>query len=278
VSRLKRRNRISGQWSARLIEMLESPAYRALSLSAHRVISRIEIELGHHGGNDNGRLPVTFEDFTDYGIHHNAIAPAIREAEALGFIRIMERGRGGNAEHRQPNKFFLTFAHGRDSRASPPTHDWRKIESLEEAIEIAQAARHSKNPRAVQFAERRNRKTKNRYRKPVVAPHPEIGSETAKSPHPETGSTASPPKPVRLSISPVGERSGATEASLQPDLGPDECKLIPLVWTTPVVTEVMDQFAAAAIRTALTPTVSPHLRQAIVQRGWAMPQNTKETA
>ena len=54
-----RKNRISGQWSPRPIEMLESPAYRTLSLSAHRVISRIEIELARHGGHDNGRLPVT---------------------------------------------------------------------------------------------------------------------------------------------------------------------------------------------------------------------------
>jgi hypothetical protein len=33
---MKRRNQISGQWSPRLIEMLESPAYRVLSQSAHR--------------------------------------------------------------------------------------------------------------------------------------------------------------------------------------------------------------------------------------------------
>ena len=41
----KRRNRINEQFSARLIEMLESPAYRVLSRSAHLVISRIEVEL-----------------------------------------------------------------------------------------------------------------------------------------------------------------------------------------------------------------------------------------
>ena len=39
----------------------------------------------------------------------------------------------GNAEHRQPNHFLLTFAYGRDSRAQPPTHDWRKIKTIEEA-------------------------------------------------------------------------------------------------------------------------------------------------
>jgi hypothetical protein len=138
---ISRRNRINGQWSARLIEMLESPAYRALSLSAHRIISRIEIELGHHGGNDNDKLPVTCKDFIEYGVDRAAVAPAIREAEALGFIRVTEHGHGGNREFRKPNLFRLTFAHGRDSRSKPPSHEWRNIQSTEEALEIARAAR-----------------------------------------------------------------------------------------------------------------------------------------
>ena len=149
MGRVKRRNRISGQWSARLIEMLESPAYRVLSRSAHMVIARIEIELAHHGGNDNGRLPVTTDDFVKYGMHRTSVAAAIREAEALGFILVTERGRGGNAEHRAPNLFFLTFAHGRDGGKHPPTHDWRRVQSLEEAEQIACAARANKNQVAV---------------------------------------------------------------------------------------------------------------------------------
>ena len=79
--------------------MLESPAYRVLSVSAHRVLDRIEIELGHHGGNDNGALPVTYRNFEDYGIDRHAIAPAIREVKKLGFIHV-RHGRGGNAEYR----------------------------------------------------------------------------------------------------------------------------------------------------------------------------------
>ena len=128
---IKRRSRISGQFSPRRIEMLESPAYRALSLSAHRVMARIEIELAHHAGNDNGRLPVTKQDFIAYGVSDRLVAPAIRELEALGFIRVTERGRGGNSEYRQPNRFFLTFAQARDSRSNPPTQDWRKIKTIE---------------------------------------------------------------------------------------------------------------------------------------------------
>jgi hypothetical protein len=52
AARAKRRNQIVGQFTIRLVEMVESPAYRALSLSGHRVLSRIEIELRHHGGNE----------------------------------------------------------------------------------------------------------------------------------------------------------------------------------------------------------------------------------
>jgi hypothetical protein len=75
---VKRRNSINGQFAARRIEMLESPAYRVLSRSGHMVISRVEIELAAHGGNDNGRLPFIPEDFVEYGTHR-----FVRPAEAL---------------------------------------------------------------------------------------------------------------------------------------------------------------------------------------------------
>src|SRR5882724_1434268 len=99
----KKRNLISGQFSALLIEMLASPARRVLSLSARRCLDVIEIELARHGGNDNGKLPITYEDFVDYGIDRHAIKPALNELEELGFIRITEHGRAGNAENRRPN-------------------------------------------------------------------------------------------------------------------------------------------------------------------------------
>jgi len=170
---IRRRNRINEQFSARLIEMLEAPAYRALSRSAHLVIARIEVELGHHGGNDNGRLPVTTDDFVSYGMHRASVAPAIREAEALGFIRVTERGHGGNAEHRSPNYFLLTFAYAR--KAQPPTHDWRKIKSDAEAAEISRAARAKKNPRAVALGKRSW--GKRRTRQKAVPAKTETGSE-----------------------------------------------------------------------------------------------------
>jgi hypothetical protein len=158
----KRHNAISGQFAARPIAMLESPAYRALSVSAHMVISRIEIELAHHGGNDNGQLPVTVDHFVEYGMHRSSVAPAIREAEALGFIKV-ERGRGGNADYRRPNKFYLTFSNLRGSKAEPPSHDWKRVRTLDEAQKIAREARAAKDRNAVSHGRyswrRRNLKT-----------------------------------------------------------------------------------------------------------------------
>ena len=214
VTAIKRRNRISGQWSPRLIEMLELSAYRALSRSAHMVISRIEVELGRHGGNDNGRLPVTTDDFVGYGMHRTSVAPAIREAEALGFIRVTERGRGGNAEHRSPNLFFLTFAHGRDSRTVPPTYEWRKIETRAEAERIARAARANKNPIAIAHGKRswRKRQKKNAGTDKSHVSVQEMRTETPAAPVRKTRTTDGGEKPVRLSIARDGSQSAPTSA------------------------------------------------------------------
>jgi hypothetical protein len=134
--------KISGQWSPRLIEMLEAPAYRTLSLAAHRVLARIEIEYARHGGNSmtNGNLIVTFKDFEAYGIDRHAIAPAIRELEALGFIEVTQKGTAGTAGYRRANKFRLTY---RPFMTKPGdgTHEWRRFKTIEEAEAVAKRAR-----------------------------------------------------------------------------------------------------------------------------------------
>jgi hypothetical protein len=140
----KRGNKISAQFSVHLIEMLKSPAWCVLSLSARRLLDRIEIEHANHGGQENGRLPVTYDQFEEYGIERHAIAPAKREAVALGFLEITEEGRAGNAEYRQPNYFRLTYRNAKGVHGDG-THEWRKIKTIEEAKMIAKAARAAKN-------------------------------------------------------------------------------------------------------------------------------------
>jgi hypothetical protein len=141
----RRRPTIGAQFAARRIDMLRSPAYRALSLSAHRILARLEIEFANHGGTDNGRLPVTYDDFEQYGIHRHAIAPAIREVVALGFVEITEAGRAGNAEWRRPNRFRLTYRHAKGV-PEDGSHEWMRI-SEEDAPALAAKARLAEGPK-----------------------------------------------------------------------------------------------------------------------------------
>ena len=132
------RMKIVGQFIPRPTRMLDTAAFRALSLSAHRILARVEIEHGAHGGMDNGSLPVTFHDFETFGIDRHAIGPAIRKCVALGFLQITEQGRSGNGDFRKANKFRITYLQRRGIRAS---NEWEAIQTDEEAKEIAKAAR-----------------------------------------------------------------------------------------------------------------------------------------
>jgi hypothetical protein len=156
----RRTRRIMGQFVPHRIEMLESPAYRALSLSGHRVLARIEIEHGHHGGVENGKLPVTFDDFEAYGISPKSVAPALREVQALGFVRVTERGRPSKSDFgRHPNHFELTYIHGAAPRYDEETDEWKQHQTLEEALRVAKEARAKKDKQAVAKAKA---KSKNR--------------------------------------------------------------------------------------------------------------------
>ena len=139
-----RRNKIDGPFAPRLIKMLKSPAYRVLSLSAHRVLARIEIELYQHGGDDNGNLKLTYDHLVEYGVDRDAIAPAIRELAGLGFIEVTERGRGGAGSWHEPNRFRLTYRPVGNAR---PTHEWQHIETTEQAAANARAARKHPPPK-----------------------------------------------------------------------------------------------------------------------------------
>jgi hypothetical protein len=167
----------STQWCARPLELLESPAYKVLSRAAHQVMSRIEIELRHHGGRDNGKLPVTFSDFVEYGLHRHAVAPAIRELEAVGIIRAAH-GRAGNADFRIPNIFFLTYANERDGKKSPPPNDWRKIKTVAEAEQLVRAARTAKDRVAAERGRQAWRKKQSSRRVAGAKPHAESASRT----------------------------------------------------------------------------------------------------
>jgi hypothetical protein len=196
----RRKTTIGGAFAPRLIEMISSPPFCVLSLSARRVLDRLEIEMASHGGTNNGKLPVTFADFHRYGIDYDAIAPAIREVVALGFVEITRVGRAGNAEYRSPNIFRLTYRH---TDYDNPTDEWRRITGDEQAKKIAVEARKAIN------------KNYNSSRgKPGVS----VG-ENLVAPVGETQTTVSPWKPRLLTISPSGTRTAVKARVARPSKG-----------------------------------------------------------
>jgi hypothetical protein len=150
-ARQKRRTILAEQWIAYSREMIESPALRALSLIATRVMHRLEAEHMNHGGAENGRLLVTFDQLEQWGMDRNSIAPAIRELVALGFVEITEHGRGG-AETGLPNRFRLTYVNSKTKEV--PSNEWSRITTLAEAKRLASDARHDKNQRASDLGKR----------------------------------------------------------------------------------------------------------------------------
>jgi hypothetical protein len=136
--RRARHAKIEGPFVPHLAEMIASPAWRALSLGGRRILDRLEIEHVNHGGVENGRLPVTFDDFARAGVRRQSVRDGLREVEALGFVEIVERGSAGNAGYRRPHVFRLTYL---PTASAPPTHDWRRIKTETEAKAVTGTAK-----------------------------------------------------------------------------------------------------------------------------------------
>jgi hypothetical protein len=224
-----KRNNVASQFGSRPLELMESPALRILSRAAHLALMRIEIELRHHGGRDNGKLPVTKQNFVDFGIHPRMIAPALRELEALGLIRITQHGRGGSVEFRQPNLFAVNFMCGAIDTRDEITNSWKGIKTLEEAEEIASTARGAKDPAKVDYGRRTYR---SRVHKVCLVSGAQSVPKTAKSP----GAQSVPTGPGAQSVPSFDTFSGkASEATHT--ARPDRRSKIRLAWSS-TITEI----------------------------------------
>jgi hypothetical protein len=225
----KEARKIEGQYIPHRLAMIQSPAWRVLSLSARRVLERIEIEHMQHGGKENGQLAVTYDHLVEYGIDRHAIAPAQRELEAPGFAEITEHGCAGHAEHRAPNKFQLTYLH---TNTWKPTDEWRRIKTREEAEAIAKMARL---PRETP------RKTRVQKQKPVgVSAKSRCGRPPLKRPEKGANEGQSPVGVSHTTSISLGESdvsASVTENSWSVSRRARRRRKLP--WSKPTLTEVL---------------------------------------
>jgi hypothetical protein len=205
MSRQKRRTAIGESFVVHSRSMLESPARRALSYTAMRVLDRIEIEHMNHGGAENGRLQVTMDQFVAYGIDRKGIAPAIRELVGLGFLEVTEPGHAGAAGKGRANHFRLTYVNCKSREE--PTHEWRRIETIEIAEAIVKTAKRENSPRARDLGRRswaaRKENLSSRSGTESV-PEVELKAENFSS---RSGTTGSVPEVELLSRISGGQRS-----------------------------------------------------------------------
>jgi hypothetical protein len=121
-------------------EIIESPAWRALSHSAQKVIFRIALEHLAHGGGLNGQLPVTYRDFQDYGVGKASIYEGLSEALELGLIERIDAGHQAWGEFKgRPATYALGWLPLHNGR--PALDCWRRFERLDEAKAAAAGAR-----------------------------------------------------------------------------------------------------------------------------------------
>jgi hypothetical protein len=126
----KASQKIAGQFIAHRVEMLRSPAWRALNFAARRVLDRLEIEHAEHGARENGSLVCTYDDFKRWGIRRGSVSAALADLIALGFLEVTQQGRMAAADFYIPSKYRITYL---NTRAAGPTDEWGKIATDEEA-------------------------------------------------------------------------------------------------------------------------------------------------
>ena len=129
---LKQRKRLNAPptkqpWAWLTLEILSSDAYRSLSGNAMKVLNRIIVEHMHHAGLENGRLPVSYDDFEKYGLRRHAIRPALDELIAAGFIRIARPGRRSHgADPGSVAEYRITWlAVSTPTDFKPPSNEWK---------------------------------------------------------------------------------------------------------------------------------------------------------
>ncbi len=115
-------------WTWVTREMVLSPTWGALSISARRVVDALMTEHMNHAGRENGNLAVTYLQLEALGVTKADIRKALVELQACGFIRMTHQGlrvAGGG----EPSRFALTWLPTLTGSpiAALATNDWLDV-------------------------------------------------------------------------------------------------------------------------------------------------------
>jgi hypothetical protein len=113
------------------LSLVESEAFRSLSVHATRALFRILAEHAHQGGRENGRLRVTKRDFYEFGVNWREITGAVQELEQAGLVKVTYQGRKVcGTDKGAPRQFALTWLPIIEpDNLIPPSNEWRNAKS-----------------------------------------------------------------------------------------------------------------------------------------------------
>jgi hypothetical protein len=133
-------------------EVLQSEAWRSLSINARRLIDYLMVEHMRQGGKHNGGLLAPYRQLEHFGFHPNLIAGTIEEALRVGLVEC-RRGTG-----RRASVYALTWLPFSDG--TEPSNRWRHCDT--DATDIIAGRKATKTRSALQSEGTKPRAAKTR--------------------------------------------------------------------------------------------------------------------
>jgi hypothetical protein len=146
-------------------DLLNSPAWLAMSYRFRKLIDALMSEHADHGGQENGNLMAPYNMLQARGMRRGNILDAVIEAEALG-IADPRRGARSYGSRRVPSRFRPTWLGTSDGLMA--THEWKSIKTADEAKLVSNALSKLKRERAMNAAARADRAMRRAERSRVV--------------------------------------------------------------------------------------------------------------
>jgi hypothetical protein len=133
-------------------ELLQSPAWLAMSDKCRKLVDALMAEHADHGGLENGNLMAPYNMLQARGMRRGNILNAIIEAEALG-IADPTRGVRSYGSRKAPSRYRLTWLGTPDGLT--PTNEWKSIKTVADAkMRVSNALNRLKRERAIRAANR----------------------------------------------------------------------------------------------------------------------------
>ena len=150
----------AGFWVAVPLDLLNSPAWVAMSAQCRKFVDALMADFCGHSGMENGNLKATYDQLEARGVRRKIILDVVVEAEALGVAQA-SRGQRSYGSRIAPSTYRLTWYGTPDGLMA--THEWKAIKTPEEAeirvlnaLETLERERSDKRARREQYLSTRD--------------------------------------------------------------------------------------------------------------------------